>query len=164
MDVRLDKVGDRKIGIIKVVRNVTLLTLKDAKDLVDRVLPYNPDRFADHSSSPVGTPTIVARNLSQSAATAMVRDIESYGGTATVIGDPFVIYVSLSRNTAGEIVADGVDVRKFQVWDDSRLVRVVLDSAVIENLFATDIPTLQGTITADEDGTRGIVSESPTAY
>lgn len=174
MDVRLDAVGDRKIQIIKIVRSVAKIGLRDAKALVDAVSPYDPNRYNPYRSAgyplvttspPVSTPTIVARNLTQSDAESMVRDIEYHGGTATVIGEPFVIYVSFSKNIAGEIITDGVDTANFPVWDNSRMVRIALDAAAIEKLFAADIPTLAGTVTADEDGTRGgWPFESPTAY
>jgi large subunit ribosomal protein L7/L12 len=63
-DVVLKTAGDKKIQVIKVVREVTGLGLKEAKDLVE------------------GAPKVVKENLPKADAEALKKKIEEQGGTA----------------------------------------------------------------------------------
>jgi large subunit ribosomal protein L7/L12 len=63
-DVVLKTAGDKKIQVIKVVREVTGLGLKEAKDLVE------------------GAPKTVKENLPKADAEALKKKIEEQGGTA----------------------------------------------------------------------------------
>ena len=63
-DVILKAAGDKKIQVIKVVREVTGLGLKEAKDLVE------------------GAPKTVKENLPKADAEALKKKIEEQGGTA----------------------------------------------------------------------------------
>jgi len=63
-DVILKAAGDKKIQVIKVVREVTGLGLKEAKDLVE------------------GAPKTVKENLPKADAEALKKKIEDQGGTA----------------------------------------------------------------------------------
>jgi large subunit ribosomal protein L7/L12 len=63
-DVILKTAGDKKIQVIKVVREVTGLGLKEAKDLVE------------------GAPKTVKENLPKADAEALKKKIEEQGGTA----------------------------------------------------------------------------------
>ena len=63
-DVVLTGAGDKKIQVIKVVREVTGLGLKEAKDLVE------------------GAPKVVKENLPKADAEALKKKIEEQGGTA----------------------------------------------------------------------------------
>jgi large subunit ribosomal protein L7/L12 len=63
-DVVLKAAGDKKIQVIKVVREVTGLGLKEAKDLVE------------------GAPKVVKENLPKADAEALKKKIEEQGGTA----------------------------------------------------------------------------------
>ena len=63
-DVVLKSAGDKKIQVIKVVREVTGLGLKEAKDLVE------------------GAPKTVKENLPKADAEALKKKIEEQGGTA----------------------------------------------------------------------------------
>ncbi len=63
-DVVLEAAGDKKIQVIKVVREVTGLGLKEAKDLVE------------------GAPKTVKENLPKADAEALKKKIEEQGGTA----------------------------------------------------------------------------------
>jgi large subunit ribosomal protein L7/L12 len=63
-DVILKSAGDKKIQVIKVVREVTGLGLKEAKDLVE------------------GAPKTVKENLPKADAEALKKKIEEQGGTA----------------------------------------------------------------------------------
>jgi large subunit ribosomal protein L7/L12 len=63
-DVVLKAAGDKKIQVIKVVREVTGLGLKEAKDLVE------------------GAPKTVKENLPKADAEALKKKIEEQGGTA----------------------------------------------------------------------------------
>ena len=65
-DVELLTVGGNKIGVIKVVRAVTGLGLKEAKDMVD------------------GAPKVVKEGVSKSEADEIKKQIEEAGGTATI--------------------------------------------------------------------------------
>ena len=62
-DVVLTEVGDKKINVIKVVREVTSLGLKEAKDLVD------------------GAPKTVKEGVSKAEAEEIKKKIEEAGGT-----------------------------------------------------------------------------------
>ncbi len=65
-DVELTACGDNKIGVIKVVREVTGLGLKEAKDLVD------------------GAPKVVKEGLSKDQAEEMKKKLTDAGGTAVI--------------------------------------------------------------------------------
>ena len=65
-DVELLTVGGNKIGVIKVVRAITGLGLKEAKDMVD------------------GAPKVVKEGVSKSEADEIKKQIEEAGGTATI--------------------------------------------------------------------------------
>ena len=60
-DVILSAVGDKKIQVIKVVREITALGLKEAKDLVD------------------GAPKLVKEGLSKDEAAAIKKKFEEVG-------------------------------------------------------------------------------------
>ena len=64
--VHLTNAGDKKINVIKVVREVTNLGLKEAKDLVD------------------GAPKVVKEGLSKDEAAAMKKKFEEVGATVEV--------------------------------------------------------------------------------
>ena len=64
--VHLMSAGDKKINVIKVVREVTNLGLKEAKDLVD------------------GAPKVVKEGLSKDEAAAMKKKFEEVGATVEV--------------------------------------------------------------------------------
>lgn len=65
-DVVLTAFGDNKIGVIKVVRAITGLGLKEAKDLVE------------------GAPKPVKQGVSKEEADKIVKEIEGSGGKAEV--------------------------------------------------------------------------------
>jgi len=65
-DVELTATGDNKIGVIKAVREVTELGLKEAKDLVD------------------GAPKIVKEALKKDEAEAMKKRLEEAGAKVTL--------------------------------------------------------------------------------
>lgn len=65
-DVELIASGDNKIGVIKVVREVTGLGLKDAKDLVD------------------GAPKMIKEGAAKAEAEEIKKKVEEAGGQATV--------------------------------------------------------------------------------
>jgi len=65
-DVELTACGDNKIGVIKVVREITGLGLKEAKDLVD------------------GAPKTVKEGLSKDQAEEMKKKLEEAGGKAVI--------------------------------------------------------------------------------
>lgn len=65
-DVELSEAGPNKISVIKAVREVTELGLKDAKDLVD------------------GAPKIVKEGLKKEEAEAMKKKLEEAGGKVTL--------------------------------------------------------------------------------
>ena len=65
-DVILTGFGDKKIQVIKVVRELTALGLKEAKDLVE------------------GVPKPVKEAVSKDEAAAMKKKLEEAGGTAEV--------------------------------------------------------------------------------
>jgi large subunit ribosomal protein L7/L12 len=64
--VHLTSAGDKKINVIKVVREVTSLGLKEAKDLVD------------------GAPKVVKEGLTKDEAAAMKKKFEEVGATVEV--------------------------------------------------------------------------------
>ena len=65
-DVILQSAGDKKIGVIKVVREVTGLGLKDAKALVD------------------GAPKAIKEKISKADADALKEKLEAAGATVEV--------------------------------------------------------------------------------
>jgi large subunit ribosomal protein L7/L12 len=65
-DVELTASGDNKIGVIKAVREVTDLGLKDAKDLVD------------------GAPKMIKEGVAKADAEKMKKKIEEAGGKVTL--------------------------------------------------------------------------------
>jgi len=65
-DVVLTSAGQSKIGVIKVVREITGLGLKEAKDLVD------------------GAPKAVKEKVSQADADAMKKKLEEAGATVEI--------------------------------------------------------------------------------
>ena len=64
--VHLTSAGDKKINVIKVVREVTNLGLKEAKDLVD------------------GAPKVVKEGVSKDEAAAMKKKFEEVGATVEI--------------------------------------------------------------------------------
>ncbi len=64
--VHLTNAGDKKINVIKVVREVTNLGLKEAKDLVD------------------GAPKLVKEGVSKDEAAAMKKKFEEVGATVEI--------------------------------------------------------------------------------
>jgi large subunit ribosomal protein L7/L12 len=65
-DVVLEGFGDKKIGVIKVVRAATALGLKEAKDLVE------------------GVPAKIKEGLSKEDAEKLKKEIEEAGGTVSI--------------------------------------------------------------------------------
>ncbi|MBN1779269.1 MAG: 50S ribosomal protein L7/L12 [Candidatus Buchananbacteria bacterium] len=65
-DVELTSAGDNKIGVIKAVREVTELGLKEAKDLVD------------------GAPKVIKEGVKKADAEEMKKKIEAAGGQVTL--------------------------------------------------------------------------------
>jgi large subunit ribosomal protein L7/L12 len=65
-DVILEAFGDKKIGVIKVVRAATGLGLKEAKDLVE------------------GVPAKIKEGLSKEDAEKLKKEIEEAGGTVSI--------------------------------------------------------------------------------
>lgn len=65
-DVVLESAGDKKIGVIKVVRALTSLGLKEAKDLVD------------------GAPNTVLEGANKETAEKAKADLEEAGATVTL--------------------------------------------------------------------------------
>lgn len=65
-DVEITSAGASKIGVIKVVREVTALGLKEAKDLVD------------------AAPKVVKEGLKKEEAEAMKKKLEEAGATVTL--------------------------------------------------------------------------------
>lgn len=65
-DVELTGAGDNKIGVIKVVRELTGLGLKEAKDLVD------------------GAPKAIKEGVSKDQAEEMKKKLEEAGGSVTI--------------------------------------------------------------------------------
>jgi large subunit ribosomal protein L7/L12 len=65
-DVVLEGFGDKKIGVIKVVRAATALGLKEAKDLVE------------------GVPAKIKEGLSKEDAEKLKKELEEAGGTVSI--------------------------------------------------------------------------------
>lgn len=65
-NVELTAAGDNKIGVIKVVRELTGLGLKEAKDLVD------------------GAPKMIKEGVDKATAEKMKADVAAAGGTVTL--------------------------------------------------------------------------------
>jgi large subunit ribosomal protein L7/L12 len=65
-DVILEGFGDKKIGVIKVVRSATSLGLKEAKDLVE------------------GVPAKIKEGLSKEDAEKLKKELEEAGGTVSI--------------------------------------------------------------------------------
>ncbi|MCT0508995.1 50S ribosomal protein L7/L12 [Lactococcus cremoris] len=65
-DVELTAVGDKKVAVIKEVRGITGLGLKEAKELVD------------------GAPTVVKEGLSESEANEIKEKLEAAGASITL--------------------------------------------------------------------------------
>ena len=64
--MHLTAAGDKKINVIKVVREVTSLGLKEAKDLVD------------------GAPKVVKEGVTKDEAAAMKKKFEEVGATVEI--------------------------------------------------------------------------------
>jgi large subunit ribosomal protein L7/L12 len=65
-DVILEGFGDKKIGVIKVVRTITALGLKEAKDLVE------------------GVPSKVKEGVSKEDAAKIKKELEEAGATVSI--------------------------------------------------------------------------------
>jgi large subunit ribosomal protein L7/L12 len=65
-DVVLEGFGDKKLNVIKVVRSVTSLGLKEAKDLVE------------------GVPAKIKEGLSKEDAEKLKKELEEAGGTVSI--------------------------------------------------------------------------------
>jgi large subunit ribosomal protein L7/L12 len=65
-DVILDSYGDKKVGVIKVVRSATSLGLKEAKDLVEAL------------------PAKIKEGLSKEDAEKLKKELEEAGGTVSI--------------------------------------------------------------------------------
>ena len=65
-DVELTSVGDKKVGVIKVVREITGLGLKEAKELVD------------------GAPTVVKEGVATAEAEEIKTKLEEAGASVTL--------------------------------------------------------------------------------
>jgi large subunit ribosomal protein L7/L12 len=65
-DVVLESFGDKKIGVIKVVRSLTSLGLKEAKDLVE------------------GVPSKVKEGISKEDAEKVKKELEEAGATVSI--------------------------------------------------------------------------------
>ena len=65
-DVELTAFGDKKINVIKVIRELTSLGLKEAKELVD------------------GAPSMVKEGVSKADAESMKAKLEEAGATVTI--------------------------------------------------------------------------------
>ena len=65
-DVELTSTGDKKIGVIKVIREVTSVGLKEAKDMAD------------------GAPSVIKEQLSKEEAEEVKKKLEEAGATVTL--------------------------------------------------------------------------------
>jgi len=65
-NVELTSTGDNKIGVIKAIREITEMGLKDAKDLVD------------------GAPAMIKESVKKEEAEEMKKKIEAAGGSVTL--------------------------------------------------------------------------------
>ena len=102
--VHLTSAGDKKINVIKVVREVTSLGLKEAKDLVD------------------GAPKLVKEGVSKDEAAAIKKKFEEVGAT----GRDQVAARAQARRAGATDVADSVAALRGDVCllRARRLVRV----------------------------------------
>jgi large subunit ribosomal protein L7/L12 len=64
--VTLKSIGENKVGVIKAIRTITSLGLKEAKDLVD------------------GAPSVVKEAVSKDDAAAIKKQLEEAGATAEI--------------------------------------------------------------------------------
>ena len=65
-DIELSGIGDKKINVIKVIRTITSLGLKEAKELVD------------------GAPTIIKEMAAKEEAEEIKKQLEEAGATVTL--------------------------------------------------------------------------------
>tara|TARA_Y100000994_G_C15581483_1_gene396755 strand:+ start:445 stop:831 length:387 start_codon:yes stop_codon:yes gene_type:complete len=65
-DVELTSTGDKKIGVIKVIREVTSIGLKEAKDMAD------------------GAPSVVKEQVGKDEAEEIKKKLEEAGATVTL--------------------------------------------------------------------------------
>ena len=65
-DVELTGVGDKKINVIKVIRGITSLGLKEAKDMAD------------------GAPSVIKEGVSKDEADDIKKQLEEAGATVTL--------------------------------------------------------------------------------
>ncbi len=65
-DVELTSVGDKKIGVIKAIREITSLGLKEAKDMAD------------------GAPSVVKESVGKDEADELKKKLEEAGATVTL--------------------------------------------------------------------------------
>ena len=65
-DVELTSVGDKKIGVIKAIREITSLGLKEAKDMAD------------------GAPSVVKESVGKDEAEELKKKLEEAGATVTL--------------------------------------------------------------------------------
>tara|TARA_Y100000748_G_scaffold187497_1_gene157027 strand:- start:703 stop:1086 length:384 start_codon:yes stop_codon:yes gene_type:complete len=65
-DVELTSTGDKKIGVIKVIREVTSVGLKEAKDMAD------------------GAPSVIKEQLGKDEAEEVKKKLEEAGATVTL--------------------------------------------------------------------------------
>ena len=65
-DIELTDVGEKKINVIKVIRTITSLGLKEAKDMVD------------------GAPTIIKESIAKAEAEDIKKQLEEAGATVTL--------------------------------------------------------------------------------
>ena len=66
-DVVLSSFGDKKVGVIKAVRGITGLGLKEAKDLVEK------------------TPAVIKEGLTKEEADSLAKILTDLGGTVEVV-------------------------------------------------------------------------------
>ena len=65
-DVELTSVGDKKIGVIKVIREITSVGLKEAKDMADNA------------------PSVIKEQIAKDAAEEAKKKLEEAGATVTL--------------------------------------------------------------------------------
>ena len=65
-DVELTSTGDKKIGVIKVIREITSVGLKEAKDMAD------------------GAPSVIKEQLGKDEAEEVKKKLEEAGATVTL--------------------------------------------------------------------------------
>ena len=66
-NVELKEIGDQKVGMIRAVRTITGLGLKEAKDMVE------------------SAPVVVKEGISKEDADALIKQIAEAGGTAVAV-------------------------------------------------------------------------------